>query len=865
MNTTISHHQSEVLHVLIVDDEEDVRLATAEYLTVIHSFETSLAGSGEEALSLLANSRYDAIIADYEMEDMSGIDLLKAIRARNDDTPFIVFTGRGREEVVIAAFENDADGYVMKGGEIRSQFVELAQKVTTLVQNKRTENSLREIEDQFRDIYINSPIAIKLYNQDGILMDINPACFELLGVHSSEAVRGLSLFDDPQIPEKNLEELKSGDTTRYRSVFDFDLVRNINLFETTRTGKITVGVQITPMYHGEHQLSGYLVHIVDVSEEVQAHYDLKNQKLFLDRLLETIPSPVFYKDKKGRYTGCNNAFEQYIGLTKEEIIGKTVYDIAPKELADTYYAKDKDLLEAPKTRSYESRVQYADGTLHDVIFKKATLLDQHDHVQGIIGMLLDITERKHAEEEIRKKEAYIRTVLDNLPIGVAVSSVSPHGEFTYHNSNFLKFYRIPEKALKEPDSVWDYIYEDPEFRNRIREQVIKDCASGDPTRMHWDDVPIIRKGEETTYISAVNIPIPLSNLMISTVRDVTARKKAEQDLKNSNRLLEGMLDGIPDIIGIQKPDHTMIRYNRAGYEALGLSPEDVVGKTCYSFLGRSKPCEVCATSKARESKKIVTVEKYVPELKRYLICRSNPILDDDGNVQLIVEQLSDITSRKQMEEAISQSNQKLRLLTGLTRHDILNILNAIYFYHELALGNAEPDKIHEYITKAQEAGQRIEATIGFTREYEEFGVTSSGWQVIYSIIESAKREITFGSITIENHVSPSLEVFADPIIRKVFSTLIENAVRHGKTITCIKFSTIERKNEKMIICEDDGVGISVEDKPHIFGRGFGNHTGIGLFLAREILSITDLSIREVGEEGKGARFEILVPEGKWRS
>jgi signal transduction histidine kinase len=103
-----------------------------------------------------------------------------------------------------------------------------------------------------------------------------------------------------------------------------------------------------------------------------------------------------------------------------------------------------------------------------------------------------------------------------------------------------------------------------------------------------------------------------------------------------------------------------------------------------------------------------------------------------------------------------------------------------------------------------------------------------------------------------------------PIIRKVFSTLIENAIRHGKKITYIRFSVAHKDNDLIIICEDNGVGIPLNDKAHIFGRGFGNHTGIGLFLAREILSITNLSIREVGEEGKGARFEILVPDGKWR-
>jgi len=864
VNAAYNQDQTQDLHILVVDDEEDVRLATAEYLSSVHQFKTDMAGSGEEALALLTQSRYDAIISDYEMEDMSGIDLVKIIRATGDDTPFIIFTGRGREEVVIAAFENGADGYVMKGGEIKSQFVDLAQKITSIVQNRRTEQSLHEIEDQFRDIYINSPIAIELYDKNGILMDVNPACCELFGIRSSDAVRGFSLFDDPNVPIQELDELKKGKTIRYRSGFDFDLIHKLRLYETSRTGKITIDVQITPMYHGDHELSGYLVHVIDVTEEVLAHDQLITQKLFLDRLLETIPSPVFYKDKKGRYTGCNHAFEEYIGRTKEEIVGKTVYDIAPTELADIYRAKDKELLETPKTQSYESRVRYADGSLHDVIFKNATLLDQNGEIQGIIGMLIDITERKRIEEEIKNKEIYIRTILDNLPIGVAVNSVSPTVEFSYYNANFLRFYRIPPEALAKPDVVWDYIYEDPEFRKRIRERVLADRASGDPSRMHWEDVPIIRKGEKTTYISAMNIPVPMSNLMISTVWDVTDRKKAEDELRAANRLLEGMLDGIPDIIGIQKPDHTIIRYNRAGYEALGLTPEQVYGKPCYSFIGRTKPCEICATTKAIETKKIATVEKYVPELKRHLICRSSPILDDEGNVQIIVEQLTDITGRKQMEEAISHSNQKLRLLTGLTRHDILNIINAIYFYHEMALDTVETEAIYQYIKKADEATKRIEATIGFTREYEEFGVVSSGWQPVYSVIESAKREVRAETITIENLVSPSIEVFADPIIRKVFSTLIENAIRHGKTLTYIKISAQQKNKDLIIICEDDGVGIPVQDKINIFGRGFGNHTGIGLFLAREILSITGLSIKEVGEEGKGARFEIFVPEGKWR-
>jgi len=863
MTSFLSHTTPQNLTLLIVDDEEIVRSATRDYLTRVYSFTIDTASSATHALSLINEKRYDAIISDFEMEDINGIELLKIIRGRGDDTPFILFTGRGREEVAVAAFENGADGYVMKGGEFHSQFVVLVQKITSLVEQRTTENALRELEDKFKDIYSNSPVAIELYDESGILIDINPACCALFGVRSADEVRKFHLFDDPNISEELLDSLKKGDSIRYTADFDFDLVKQHNLYHTTKSGILRLGVQITPMYHGDHKISGYLVQIVDITKETRAQEEINNQKRFLDRLLETIPSPVFYKDAKGRYTGCNSAFEEYIGLLKKEIIGKTSYDIVPKELADIYYTKDKELFDTPGVQVYESRMKYADGSLHDVIFQKATLMNLKEEVQGLIGVMLDITDRKKIELALQKNEAYVRAVLDNLPIGVAVNSATSPVKFSYFNKNFLKLYRGNADTLTKPDALWN-IFEDPGFRKVMKERVIADCASGDPARMHWDDIPIIRKGEETTFISAMTALVPDRNLMISTVWDVTDRKNAEDSLRDVNRLLEGALDGIPDIISIQKPDYTMIRYNRAGYEVLGLTPEDVIGKPCYSFIGRTIPCEICATKEALEKKKIVGVEKYVPELKRHLICRSNPILDDSGEVRLIVEQLTDITSRKQMEEAISQSNQKLRLLTGLTRHDILNLLTAIHFYHEMALENPDVDAIHGYVTKAHEAGKRIEATIGFTREYEEFGVASSGWQAIYRIVESAKREISPGTIAIENKIPPGIEVFADPIIRKVFTTLLENAIRHGKTIDVITFSILKKEDDLIIVCEDNGVGISLNDKIQIFGRGFGENTGIGLFLAREILSITDLSIRECGQPGTGARFEILVPDGKWR-
>lgn len=243
---------------------------------------------------------------------------------------------------------------------------------------------------------------------------------------------------------------------------------------------------------------------------------------------------------------------------------------------------------------------------------------------------------------------------------------------------------------------------------------------------------------------------------------------------------------------------------------------------------------------------------------------ASPIRDSDNHLTGIVGITRDITERKQAEEALFASNQRLRLLTSLTRHDVTNKLAATHLFQEIASEESDPEKQKEFLRRASQATGEAEAIISFTKEYEDFGVVASGWQQVESLIMQAASEIVHSGILIRTTIPPDLEIFADPIIMKVFFTLIENAVRHTSTLTWITFSCLKEGRSIIIVCEDDGCGIPYEEKGRIFDHGYGKNTGLGLFLAREILSITGLSIRETGDPGKGARFEILVPEGKWR-
>jgi len=110
-----------------------------------------------------------------------------------------------------------------------------------------------------------------------------------------------------------------------------------------------------------------------------------------------------------------------------------------------------------------------------------------------------------------------------------------------------------------------------------------------------------------------------------------------------------------------------------------------------------------------------------------------------------------------------------------------------------------------------------------------------------------------------------VEIFADPLIGKVFYNLMENSLRHGDHVTRMSFSVQETGNGITVIYCDNGAGIAAEDKKKLFLKGFGKHTGLGLFLSKEILSMTGITIQENGEPGKGVRFEIMVPKGMWRA
>jgi signal transduction histidine kinase len=218
---------------------------------------------------------------------------------------------------------------------------------------------------------------------------------------------------------------------------------------------------------------------------------------------------------------------------------------------------------------------------------------------------------------------------------------------------------------------------------------------------------------------------------------------------------------------------------------------------------------------------------------------------------------------KSSQKAFEVANRKLNLLSSITRHDILNQLTVLIGYLELSKDEIREPEVLGFVNKELDAANTIRRQIAFTKDYEEIGIHAPVWQNVGENVKALTMTGQYSGIKFSIALN-TLEIYADPMLEKIYANLIDNSIRHGGHVTEIRFSFKKTGNGIAIIYEDNGEGIPDDMKKLIFLKGVGKNTGFGLFLSREILAITGLSIEEEGLYGVGARFVIVVPEGAYR-
>jgi PAS domain S-box-containing protein len=378
--------------------------------------------------------------------------------------------------------------------------------------------------------------------------------------------------------------------------------------------------------------------------------------------------------------------------------------------------------------------------------------------------------------------------------------------------------------------------------------------------------------DNTCYFDANSIPLPAregaSPGRLILLHDITGQKKRDEALRESERRFRELVDLLPEIVFESDLAGRFTYVNDNGLRFFGHTREDLErGLDIQSHLipedrdrvRRDIGLRIASGEKSMGGEYTVMKRdgtRFPALVFTTCVMRNNRCTGIRGI-------LIDITQQKKSEYAIQQAMKKLELLNSITRHDIINKLTALSAYLELAHDEQHDTVTDTYLERCSEIVGSVNEHVEFMRDYQEIGIRSPVWQDPSIAIQRITGTSGFSGIRITPPPT-GWEIYTDPLFDKVIYNLIDNAIRHGGSATSIQFTLQEIPGGLLLVYEDNGAGISPEYKDTLFQKGFGKNTGLGLFLSREILEITGISIRETGIPGQGARFEMLIPRGGYR-
>ncbi|WP_155315247.1 PAS domain-containing sensor histidine kinase [Desulfosarcina alkanivorans] len=598
----------------------------------------------------------------------------------------------------------------------------------------------------------------------------------------------------------------------------------------------------------------------------QSEQDLREKSDFLNTLLETISNPVFYKDVNGRYTGCNRAFEDFIGRPRTDIIGKTVYDLAPEDNANRYHEKDAELFQRPGTQRYEWRVRRYDGDLRDVIFEKAAIMDAGDNVIGLVGVISDITEHKRAEEALQEREATLQAILSASPVGI----------FLAHN-------RILGWTNQAMNRIWGYedgsllgkstriLYPDDDEYERVGHRFYSEIENFGLASIEtrW----VTRQNEQIhCYLQGCPLdPADPTRGVIVVAIDITERKRIEEQVKQLKEKYEDLYHNAPTMYLSLDPRGIIVECNNTILDTLGYARDAFMGRPMAEFLTET------SVAKMKEDFRILLDRGKLMGVDRQLVARDGLIIDvilsvtmeydGRGNPKKSRAVFEDISKRKRAEglvhnltQMLMQAQEHERKMISYELHDCiaqnLSLLKINYdtiFSHQPAISGPMKSKMETH-------SRLIEQTIQTVRDLsyglsppgiDEIGIVSTLSHYCEEFSRKSGLAIQFFPVDMEG-VKPDQKTTIN--LYRIVQESLNNAWKHAGARHITVQLTAAAPDIRLQI-EDDGHGFDVPSREHALA----GEQRMGLRIMRERTSLLNGRLEIRSDPARGTRISVTCP------
>lgn len=408
------------------------------------------------------------------------------------------------------------------------------------VEQRQSEEELQKSKDFLQTTLHSLKDALITTDDRGFILHMNPVAERLTGWTIDEAENKNLKDIFTTVHDQTQEPHESPLVHIHASEKPVNQDKHIELISRDGTN-YQIAYTASPIKEVGQKISGMVLVFRDITQKRRIEQDLKESEEHLRILISSIQDIVFTLDIEQRHTNVYGLWIREYGLTPQHVLGKTIQELMGEEKARVHVEANKRALEGEYV-VYEWSMKIEDNELYFET-SLSPVTDEEGSINGLIGIGRNITKRKKVELYLQEREAFIKLVMDKLPIGIAVHSMDPSIMFDYMNDNFARYYQTTREALLESESFWEAVFEDDDFREEIKTRILTDVSSGDPMRRYWEYIPITREKENKTYyITATATPVPDRDLFISTVWDVTEHKHTKDIMERNIEYLALLLE-----------------------------------------------------------------------------------------------------------------------------------------------------------------------------------------------------------------------------------------------------------------------------------------------------------------------------------
>ncbi len=895
------------LKILYVDDEKTLLEIVKTYLERTNDFIVDTCLSAKSALQILESSRFDAVISDYQMPEMDGIEFLIQVRSRFSDLPFILFTGRGREEVVINAINNGADFYLQKGGDLKAQFAELIHKIKMSVERSRAFRELADNEERMRLALDGTKEAHWEINTATGKSFISPRGYEMLGYNTSEDI-------------ENLEGYRWRDITHPDYVIKTDAILkeyyagNMPVFQVEQRIRMKTGEWKWMLVRGkviEYDKNNNPVRFVgtytDITDQKKAENELLLAKKDWEAIFRGIGNPTAIVDTNHVIIDANEAMLTLTGLKLEEIKGLNCSNLF-HGIDSSSVPVNCPLEEMKKTGGLETRTVNAEAFGRIFITSCTPVYDETGSITKAIHIATDITENKRLEYELTESRDYLTQIFSSVREGIVIIDALTHQILDVNPAAIKMIGTSKEKIIG--NNCHKFICPAQESRCPITDLNQElDNAERELLTADGGQIPIIK--------SVVPFNFHGRACLLETFIDNSDRKKAhdelivayekisedEKELRNqynelvhlkntlqsSEKKFKTIIETTPDVIWDITFDGVITYISPRCYEMFGYSHDQLTGVSILDLLPPDKKESVRSLLQEARTRKpgIISTNFAIVHRdgrERIINIRSSLLFDDDetriglrcvvGDVTDTIRSMELLKEQKHENERLSE--QKDLFLYQLA-HDLRTPLTPIIGMGPLLMqGISDPDAQEliriflssiDYLRKMVE-DILINAKLNRTstlESFEEYNLSN----LISDAVEANGFLAEQKEVTIEQFIPPDIILsMSRPYASVVFRNLVNNAVKYNFPKGKVTISAKAEDGDVQITIKDTGMGIKPEILEKIWDELFvGDQSrhdplskGFGLSIVKKIVKLHHGSI-EVMSDGdmKGSTFIMRLP------